>query len=168
MSTPVQDAEWVAVYSADPRGGNDNASRLAAQRDREGWRLMDNTAPAQVYAFWRSAPPVMTLDAVDTEETYAVGERVYDAATGHVYEAVAADAPGNDLSDESWTVVTVPVEFRAAILKKARALWLEAEEAPEAAERMSAKADDAMQDEFARARGYAGDQAPWLNLNSNL
>ena len=164
MSTALADSDWVSLWTSDPRPSTSTARRVGFSRDADGLHV-DGTL-TEVFAFWRLLPPEWTVTRLDTALTYAAGARVFDVnGTGHVYVALEAAAPGNDLADDRWEQVTLPTCLRRAVLHYARFLWLQSKDLPANSSKKLELAKEALDTELLRALGPDVNALPWLQMN---
>jgi len=164
MSTALADSDWVSLWTSDPRPSTSTAQQVPFSRDADGLHV--DATLTEAFAFWRLLPPEWTVTRLDTALTYAVGARVFDVSgTGHVYVALEAAAPGNNLADDRWEQVTLPTCLRRAVLHYARYLWLQSKDLPNNASTKLKLAQEALDTELFRSLGPDVTNLPWLQIN---
>lgn len=101
--------EVFAIYAADPNL-NVRPKVIPFRLSTAGLQLGPGPWPNSVWVEYRQRPSQFTYALVDTAGTYAVGDLVYSAAQRDCFKAIAADAPGDELTDAAqWTRVPFPL-----------------------------------------------------------
>lgn len=136
----VHYANWWQVYNKDPRPftpeGQWEAYRVRARRDADGiWPLgpfcVHDTPPTSLFVYFQRRAPEFTMTLVLPNQAYAVGDVVYDGAsgkTGDCYRSLAAQTtpapPDAQLADiTKWERQEIPRFLRDAVLLYAKGNW---------------------------------------------
>lgn len=182
----VENSDFVTAWSLDPREyykGNQNSQiwwggmnqleryRFGADPDIGGsqWILHPQQAAyanltGTATLFYRQPYPIWTWTPVVPAQTYALGDLVYDDASGNVYKSLGAFL-GSDISDPAkWTPQTIPSQLQELVLNDAERRRLLAQNAAQSEQALQ-ECIGTLQTEKDKAQGLAEQSqkaSPWL------
>ena len=153
LFTAIENGPAARFYTANPATNTGAVALTETYADQDGYYLTDGVATGTIYARYVAAPPPeFTHAAFDADATYAVGDRIYFAATGQQYQCLEATAAGQSPQTDAakWRETVLPATLQEATILYALSTYMGSEQERLQARELKAQAEDLINQLLAR------------------